>query len=285
MMIRIKKILFIKSSGGSKCFMNENYVNVSEFARRAGVSRQTVYNKIKDGTLQYIEVEGRKLLSVKDVKKVVDTLDSSFDSSVDTLTHLEEVLDTSFDTLDDDDKEFFNGFDSHIDSSLDTSVNQLDTLQVDSSETFDSSKSNLDKAQMTFQEVFGEEFRQEKDSESSDICQKSNESDNAAADSDSVTVALLRDAISVLQAQIETQKAQLELSQDQHRALEAQLAMKDAQINDLSQRLQEAHTIADHSQHLYAAAELRLKAITDQSTQEHPETAEDGQKHWWQFWK
>ena len=98
-------------------------------------------------------------------------------------------------------------------------------------------------------------------------------------------MALLKETISALQAQTEAQKAQLDFLQKNYQLLEAQLAMKDAQINDLSQRLQEAHTIADHSQQLYAAAEMRLKAITDQSTQEHPETAEDGQKHWWQFWK
>lgn len=275
--------------------MNDNYVNVSEFARRAGVSRQTVYNKIKDGTLQYVEVEGRKLLSVKDVKKVIDTLDSSFDSSfdtfdshfdssVDTLTHSEKALDTSFDTLDDDDKAFFNGFDSHVDTLLDTSVNQLDTLQVDTSETFDSSKGNFDKAQMTFDKLF-DEFQTEKDSESSEDSPKSDGTDKAAADPDSVTVALLKETISALQAQTEAQKAQLDFLQEHYQLLEAQLAMKDDQIRELSMRLQEAHTIANQQQQLYAAAEMRLKAITDQSTQEHYETAEDGQKHWWQFWK
>lgn len=258
-----------------------DYVNVSEFARRAGVSRQTVYNKIKDGTLHFEQVGSKKLLNVKYVNLLFDTFDDDDQAFLDGFdggfTPSKKSLDTLEDSFDSDSDDFLDGFDGTVYTS--------DTLQVDSSETFDSSKSNLDKAQMTFQEVFGEEFRQEKDSESSDICQKSDKSDNVAADSDSVTVALLRDAISVLQAQIETQKAQLDFLQEHYQLLEAQLAMKDAQINDLSQRLQEAHTIADHSQHLYAAAELRLKAITDQSTQEHPETAEDGQRHWWQFWK
>lgn len=253
-----------------------DYVNVSEFARRAGVSRQTVYNKIKDGTLHFEQVGSKKLLNVKYVNLLFDTFDDDdqafldgFDSG---FTPSKKSLDTSEDSFDSDSDDFLDGFDGTVYTS--------DTLQVDTSETFDNSKSNLDKAQMTFQEVFGEEFRQGKDSESSDICQKSDKEDP-----DSVTVALLRDAISALQAQTEAQKAQLDFLQEQHRTLEAQLAMKDAQINDLSQRLQEAHTIADHSQHLYAAAELRLKAITDQSTQEHTDTAEDGQKHWWQFWK
>jgi predicted DNA-binding protein YlxM (UPF0122 family) len=77
--------------------IDAEYLTAAEIAQKAGISRQTVYNRIKNEWQPYVrEIDGKTYISVKalsnDLTAIIDTLKSAIDDKNREIDRLREDL-------------------------------------------------------------------------------------------------------------------------------------------------------------------------------------------------
>lgn len=80
----------------------ENYISVSEFAKRAGVSVQAIYKRLNGSLKPFLnDVEGEKRLNIKGLELFNSTLHSTVDSTVETQfdTEILRILEKTINNL------------------------------------------------------------------------------------------------------------------------------------------------------------------------------------------